>query len=143
MNRPGKHLRPVGAGVDGAWRGDACVARVPLPMGDASVPTPHNPSPAFTSRFFSCRLGSVCLPVGAGVDEAWGGDACVALVLIPRAPFLSSQGDASVPTHHPNHSRPYGDDACPLQKPTSESPSPAPTRTLCLLNNPGFSWLLC
>src|SRR5436309_7633337 len=86
----------------------------------------------------SCRFGSPFVPVGAGVGMRRGGDACVALVLFPRAPFLSSQGDASVPTPHPNHSRPYGDDACPLQKPTSESPSPAPTRTLCLLNNPGF-----
>src|SRR5438045_8689925 len=27
----------------------------------------------------SCRLGSPFVPVGAGVDDAWGGDACVAL----------------------------------------------------------------
>jgi hypothetical protein len=39
-------------------------------------------------------------PVGAGVDDVWGGDACVALACC--------QGDASVPTPHPHRSRPYG-----------------------------------
>src|SRR6266576_1936402 len=31
--------------------------------------------------FLSRRFGSAFVPVGAGVDEAWSGDACVALVL--------------------------------------------------------------
>ena len=33
--------------------------------------------------FLSRRFGSAFVPVGAGVDEAWSGDACVALVLVP------------------------------------------------------------
>ena len=37
----------------------------------------------------SWRFGSAFVPVGAGVDEAWSGDACVALVLLPQVfPFL-------------------------------------------------------
>src|SRR2546421_8041262 len=55
---------PVGAGVDEAWGGDACVALNPIGPGTDEV-----------------QAGDACValnPVGAGVDEAWGGDACVA-----------------------------------------------------------------
>jgi hypothetical protein len=55
MKRIGKRSRLVGAGVAGTKGGDACVALVLLhhritfaTMGDASVPSPHNPTPAPT-----------------------------------------------------------------------------------------------
>src|SRR5437867_3925121 len=63
----------------------------------------------------------------------WGGDAlccCVALVLCTLSP--SSQGDASVPSPHPHHSRPYKCDdlhqkTCPSQKhPTPRPGAPSP-----------------
>ena len=68
------------------WGGDACVAHVPFPsrlvpppMGDASVPTlpPNHPRPYETTPLPSSFQKN--LPVKAGVDEVWGGDACVAL----------------------------------------------------------------
>src|SRR5437660_12633383 len=64
-------------------------------MGDASVPAPL---PLTRVGILSCRFASPFGPVGAGVGMRRGGDACVALVLILRAPTPSCQGDASVPT---------------------------------------------
>ncbi|HEX6555776.1 MAG TPA: hypothetical protein VF026_23650 [Ktedonobacteraceae bacterium] len=37
-----------------------------------------------------------------------GGDACVALVLLRQRLTPPTMGDASVPTRHIRHSRPYG-----------------------------------
>jgi hypothetical protein len=37
----GKRLRTRRGGSGGGWSGDACVALVPPPMGDASVPSLH------------------------------------------------------------------------------------------------------
>src|SRR2546421_418718 len=75
------------------------------------VPAPSLvvPGPTTLSRvgIVSCPFGSPFVPVGAGVGMRRGGDACVALVLIPRAPASSCQGDASVPSPRPHHSRPY------------------------------------
>ena len=55
MKRGGKRSRLVGAGVAGMKGGDACVAHggrgdamAQQDEGDASVPTPHTPSPAPT-----------------------------------------------------------------------------------------------
>src|SRR5438270_10086288 len=80
----------------------------------------------------SCRFGSDFVPVGAGVGMMQGGDACVALVLIPRAPASSSQGDASVPSP-PNSAPPPTDTIHPFPKlPTRVSPTPAPTGTKSL-----------
>src|SRR5438046_9464389 len=107
----GQTVKFVGAGVEWTWGGDACVAPAGGEMhtqdqdeGDASVPSPHNPTPAptgtkalpkrhdkkpplkvadawgwdaYRGRFFEGKEGR---PVGAGVDEVRGGDACVALV---------------------------------------------------------------
>src|SRR5438105_15144804 len=42
----------------------------------------------------------------------------------------SSQGDASVPTPHPHHPRPYECDDLPPKKPTRVNSAPAPTKTL-------------
>jgi len=54
--------------------------------------------------------GQIVTFVGAGVVWTWGGDACVALVLLLGTRSPSSQGDASVPTPpHPNP-RPYRDE---------------------------------
>src|SRR5438132_10589053 len=51
----GPIVKPVGAGVVRMWGGDACVAPAggrrhsgEQDQGDASVPSPHNPSPAPT-----------------------------------------------------------------------------------------------
>jgi len=82
-------------------------ARATLPSsspGCGCVPIPHNPSPAFTGRYFMTSPGK---PLHTRRGEGWvvqGGDACVALVPFPCAPFPSCQGDASVPT--PLHTTP-------------------------------------
>ena len=63
-----------------------------------------------------------------------GGDTCVALVpfLCTRSP--SRQGDASVPTPHPHHSRPYGNHGTNMEDeyrfvPPHIHTTPAPTGT--------------
>src|SRR5947209_15926906 len=132
----GKGLRPRrGGGWDEARWGRLRRPRLPpasacflLPGRRKRPLSPSTPLPLSRVDFLSCRFGSPFVLVGAGVGMMQGGDACVALVLFPRAPASSCQGDASVPTPHPSHSRPYEYDACP-QKPTSESTSPAPTGT--------------
>src|SRR5437660_6693676 len=92
-------------------------------MGDASVPAPL---PLTRVGILSCRFASPFVPVGAGVGMRRGGDACVALVLIPRAPSPSCQCDASVPTP-PNCAPAPTDTIHPLpQIPTRVSPAPAP-----------------
>ena len=98
--------------------------------GDASVPSPHNPSPAptgtkalprrhhniptrrggrdaYRGRYFEGEEG---VPVGAGVVGMWGGDACVAHEGWDQATGDWDEGDASVPTHLIRHPRPYGDE---------------------------------
>ena len=66
---------------------------------DHKGPIPAStPPPLSRVGILSCRFGSDFGPVGAGVGMRRGGDACVALVLIPRAPSPSCQCDASVPT---------------------------------------------
>ena len=42
------------------------------------------------------------------MDDAWGGDACVALAGGGTHAQEQDEGDASVPSLHPLHSRPYG-----------------------------------
>ena len=86
------------------WRGSRCSGE--QDEGDASVPTAHHPNPRFQGSAF---WGQIVTFVGAGVVWTWGGDACVALVLLLCTLSPSSQGDASVPTPH--------------------NPSPAPTGT--------------
>jgi hypothetical protein len=81
MKRIGKRSRLVGAGVAGTKGGDACVAHggrcdavAQQDEGDASVPSPHNPTPAPT--------GTKRLPKGyhkqptreSGCEWMWGGD---------------------------------------------------------------------
>src|SRR5437667_481480 len=59
-----------------------------------------NPVPVVFLSLASGELASLLnsSSVGAGVDDVWGRDACVALVLLPCAPFPCCQGDASVPS---------------------------------------------
>jgi hypothetical protein len=51
------------------------------------------------------------VPVGAGVVWMGSGDACVALGGGGRRAREQDEGDASVPTHHFHHPRPYGSEA--------------------------------
>ena len=85
MKRGGKRGRLVGAGVAGRKGGDACVAHggscdamAQQGEGDASVPTPHNPTPA--------PMGTKALPKRH--DK------------IPTRERDGDEGDASVPTPH-------------------------------------------
>src|SRR5947209_3718418 len=70
--------------------------------------SPSNARTSYRPISVKLRRKKHPFPVGAEVDDVWGGDACVALVLFPGAPSPSSPGDASVPTPHPHRSRPYG-----------------------------------
>ena len=52
--------------------------------------------------------------VGAGAVWMWGGDACVALAGGGRRSREQDEGDASVPSPHIRHPRPYGKTGVPL-----------------------------
>jgi hypothetical protein len=52
----------------------------------------------------------------------WRGDACVALGGGARRSWEPDEGDASVPSHHFHHSRPYGYEAA--SEGTSRTTSP-------------------
>src|SRR5207248_11264777 len=97
------------------WGGDACVAlegggRLSRNQdgGDASVPSPHNPTPAPTgtkalpgviiknlpAQGWMCGEGTLASPMRGGTRRLGDWD----------------EGDASVPTHLSRHPRPYGDE---------------------------------
>ena len=69
----------------------------------------HSPTKSFKGRYFEGKDG---IPVGAGVDEARGGDACVALEGGRRQLWEQDEGDATA-----------------QGVPTPLHPSPAPTGT--------------
>ncbi len=70
LKRGEKRLRPVGAGVAGMRGGDARVAQGGRDEGDASVPTPPNPSPAPTVPKPPPRGHEKNLPVKANEGSA-------------------------------------------------------------------------
>src|SRR5947209_16503795 len=91
------------------------------------VPAPSLvvPGPTTLSRvsIVSCPF----VPVGAGVGMMWGGDACVALVLLLCTLFPSSQGDMAkyLPVKAGVGMRRGGDALC-CASPSSYSPEPTP-----------------
>ena len=91
------------------------------------------PLGTYSGRYFEGKEG---VSVGAGVDEVWGGDACVALEGGGRHSREQDEGDASVPS--PHHPTPAPTGAKPLpsghhQIPTPERP-PWEANTILLLS---------
>jgi hypothetical protein len=102
-------IRRGGGGVV-RWVGTLMVARVPFTT--QTLPPRH-----VGSRFRGAMTRN--LPVKAGVAGMKGGDACVAHD--GRCDAAGEQ-DASVPTPHPHHSRPYGYEGAPEAMPHNISP---------------------
>src|SRR5438477_1099519 len=77
-------------------------ARATLPSsspGCGCVPIPHNPSPAFTGRYFMTSPGKPLHTRRGGGRVVWGGDACVALVLFPRVFPPPARATQASPPH--------------------------------------------
>src|SRR5205807_10585576 len=103
---PREPLRPRRGGGWVVRGGDACVAlvlllQVPSPLlpGRRKRPRPTStPLPLSGGGILWLRLGGPFVPVGAGVVDGVGGDACVALV--PRCSPPSRATQASPPHNH-------------------------------------------
>src|SRR5947209_20480450 len=76
--------------------------------GDASVPTPRNPTPAFTGRYFAMSLRKPLRTRRGGGRVVRGRDACVALAGGGKRAQEQDEGDASVPSY--SHQLKEGDD---------------------------------
>src|SRR5947209_17744024 len=89
-------------------------------------PHPHASfTPAFTGRYFAMSLRKPFRTRRGGGRVVRGRDACVALAGGGKRAQEQDEGDASVPTPRPHHSRPYEcDDLPPKSRPLKDPPPP-------------------